>query len=62
LTNPPKGYSKDHPLIDYLKYKGFYTQKMLSQADLQRKTFVEDTLHSFVAVKPVVKFVNRTIG
>ncbi len=61
LTRPPKGYDKDNPAIEWIKCKGYYTQKMLNPSDLHAPDFVEQVLEAFRAVKPLIDFINRGI-
>ena len=58
LSRPPKGYEKDNPAIEWLKYKGYYTQKMLSEKHLLSVDFLRETIDSFQAVKPMIDFIN----
>jgi len=61
LTRPPKGYDKDNPAIQWIKYKGYYTQKMLDREDVLSDTFVEETIKSYRSIKPMVDFINRSL-
>jgi uncharacterized protein (TIGR02453 family) len=61
LSRPPKGYEKENPAIEFLKYKGFYTQQFLSDLDLSYKRIEEKIVGQFKAVKPLVAFLNRAI-
>ena len=61
LTRPPRGYTDDNPAIEWIKYKGYYTQKMMPAADLHKPEMVEDVLVNFKALRPLIDFINRSI-
>lgn len=61
LVRPPKGYEKDNPAIEWIKYKGYYTQRMLAPNDVLNNGFVNEVLAGFKVVKPVIDFINRAI-
>lgn len=59
LTRPPKGYQADHPGIQWIKFKGFYTQKILSEKEVLSPDLPVQILTGFREAKPLVDFVNR---
>ena len=61
LVRPPKGYEKDNPAIEWIKYKGFYTQKMLSEEELLSADLIKNSSEAFKAIKPMVDFINRSM-
>ena len=61
LKNPPRGFDKESPAVEYLKYKGYYTQKMLSAQELTQSAFVDQALRDLEAAEPLVKFINREL-
>lgn len=61
LSRPPKGFEKEDPAIDWLKFKGFYTQKNLSDADVLNDKLIQHIMPGYLTVKPLVDFVNGTI-
>jgi uncharacterized protein (TIGR02453 family) len=61
LSRPPKGFTKEDPALPYLKYKGFYTQKMLSDAQLVDEAFITAAESAYEAVKPMVDFLNQAL-
>lgn len=62
LKRPPKGWDADHPAIDFLKYKGFFTQRMISDRELTSEGFAENALKAFQSVWPLVQFLNDSIA
>ncbi len=61
LVRPPRGYNAENPAIEWIKYKGYYTQKMLGKKEILSDSFVRDTMKAFKALKPLVDFINRSI-
>lgn len=61
LTRPPRGYSDDNPAIDWIKYKGYYTQKMMPAQELHNEDLVKNILPGFKALNPMIDFINRSI-
>jgi uncharacterized protein (TIGR02453 family) len=61
LSRPPKGYDKENPAIEWIKYKGYYTQKMLQEPELLDPQLLPGTLEAYRSVKPLVDFINRGI-
>lgn len=61
LSRPPKGYEKDDPAIGWLKYKGFFTQKHLSDEEVLNDQLLDKILSGYKAVKPLVDFINGSI-
>ncbi|MEL6141534.1 MAG: DUF2461 domain-containing protein, partial [Bacteroidota bacterium] len=42
LKTAPKGYPKDHPAIDLLRYKHFYAMRNFSEKQVLSKNFLDD--------------------
>lgn len=61
LKNPPRGYEKDHPAIEFLKLKSFEaTHKFDISAALQ-KDFVATMSKKLIVLKPLNDFINRAL-
>ena len=58
LVRPPKGYDENNPAIDFIKMKSFIVSKTFTDAEVQNKNFVKNIAGSFVAMKPVIDFIN----
>ncbi len=56
LKSAPRGYDKDHPLIDDLKRKEHIGVKSLTDADILKPDFLESVVTSFSASKAYTKF------
>lgn len=61
LKTAPKGYPKDHPDIELLKYKGFYVMKSFSDEEVQSDDWLDDTLETFQALYPLNNFLNEAL-
>jgi uncharacterized protein (DUF2461 family) len=58
---PPKGYEDSNPAIEYLKFKGYYTQRFFGDNEVTAPDFVDTLSDSFLAVKPMVDFLNDAL-
>ncbi|TLU87360.1 MAG: DUF2461 domain-containing protein [Chlorobium sp.] len=61
LVRPPKGYESDNPAVEYLKFKGYYTQRFFSDDEVCDPEFTTQLANTFRAVSPVVHFLNRAL-
>lgn len=59
VKTAPKGYSKDNPNIDLLRYKSFVYMKQFSDKEAQSPDFPEKVLETFRAMKPYLDFLRR---
>lgn len=60
LSTVPKGYGKEHPLIEYLKLKSFIAETRLSDDELTKATLHKKTVAAFEALQPLLNFINRS--
>ena len=58
LTRVPKGYEADNPAAEYLKLKSFVALQQLDDKNLTSKDLLKNTLAAFVALQPLVVFLN----
>ncbi|WP_455198926.1 DUF2461 domain-containing protein [Kaarinaea lacus] len=56
LSNPPRGYPREHPLIDDLKRKDFIAVSSLTQKSVLAKHFMTDTIDTFNQAEPFMRF------
>jgi len=61
LKRAPKGYDETSPAIEWLRYKGYYTQRFFSDAELLTPDFADQLGESCRAVMPMVAFLNSAI-
>ncbi|NTV98964.1 MAG: DUF2461 domain-containing protein, partial [Chlorobiaceae bacterium] len=62
LSRPPKGFDASSPAIEYLKYKGYYTQRFFSDKEVISAGFADELLEVFRTVQPLVGFINRSLS
>ncbi|MGQ2984959.1 DUF2461 domain-containing protein [Flavobacterium sp.] len=61
LKTMPKGFTKDHPAIGFLKLKSFTATAKLTDKEIQDKDFVKKTAKKLLVLKPLVEFLNRAL-
>jgi len=52
VKSAPKGFSKDHPSIDLLKYKSFYVFKDFKDKEVTDKKFIKEVAKTYKAIQP----------
>lgn len=62
LTRPPKGFDPDHPMIEWLKMKQFFTGLDLKEEACHRKDFVNRIARYCKELSPLVDFLNKAMG
>ena len=61
LKTVPKGFNKHSPAIDYLRMKGFYTLRLLSDQEITSSDALQDILKGYLAVQPMIRFLNKAL-
>lgn len=62
LKNVPAGYEKDHPQAEYLKFKSWYLEYPITDAELyDAEAFVSRASELFRIMKPFNGFLNRAL-
>jgi len=61
LSREPKGYEKDNPAIEYIKFKSYLAMQPLSEEDLTGKGLVKKITTAFETLQPLVTFINRAL-
>lgn len=61
LKNPPRGYEKDHPAIDFLKLKSFESTQHFDFSEVLKKDFVQNMSRKLIALRPLNEFINRAL-
>ena len=61
LKTMPKGYSIDHPHIEYLKLKSFMAMHTFKDADVLQNNFIRKLIDSMKATKPLNDFLNEAL-
>ena len=58
LKTTPKNFGKDHPMIEYLKYKSFLAVSMLPDKQVTDPRYFDFVVKGFRAMKPLNDFLN----
>jgi len=61
LSNPPRGYAKDHPLMPDLKRKDFIALTPLSDAVVRSKSFYPKIVERFGEATPYMRFLCKAL-
>lgn len=61
LKNPPRGYDKDHPAIEFLKLKSFETSQKFDIEEVTKEDFVTKMSKRLILLKPLNDFINRAL-
>lgn len=61
LTRPPKGYDKDNPAVELLKFKHWTASFPLHDEDLTSDRLLDLTLSAMRAIKPLNDFFTRPL-
>jgi uncharacterized protein (TIGR02453 family) len=62
LSTAPKGYGKDNPALPYLKLKSFIAEAPVADEGLTKGSLHKKTLEAFLALHPMIQFLNRAIA
>jgi uncharacterized protein (TIGR02453 family) len=58
VKTSPKGYSKDHPYIELLRFKSFLAAKLISDKDVLSTNFFDHVMSAVRVLKPLNDFMN----
>ena len=62
LKNVPKGYDKEHPQAEFLKYKSWYLEYPISDELLAgSEMFLPKAIEIFKAMKPFNDYLNKAL-
>lgn len=59
LKTAPKGYPKDHPHVELLKYKSLIFMRQFTDKEAQSKEFPDMIQETFKTIKPFLDFLRR---
>lgn len=62
LKGAPRGFDKDHPLVDDLKRKDFITVTALDKSVVTSRTFLKEFIDVCKKNRPFMKFVTEAVG
>jgi uncharacterized protein (TIGR02453 family) len=61
LKTAPKGYAKDHPHIDLLRYKSYIVSHNFTDAEVTSKNFVKKVAETCKTLLPLNKFIKQAL-
>ncbi|RHX79643.1 DUF2461 domain-containing protein [Leptospira yasudae] len=61
LKTAPKGFSKDHPDLEWIQYTSYIVERNVSDADLLSKTFVKNTIESYRILQPFLNYLDGLV-
>jgi uncharacterized protein (TIGR02453 family) len=59
LKSVPRGFQRDHPMIELLKLKSYLVVKMISDKEVVSNEYFEDLIRTSKAMKPLNDFLNE---
>lgn len=59
LKTSPKGYAKDHPFVEYLRYKNFTVARNLSSEEILGTGFIDLLEEAFILSIPLREFLKK---
>lgn len=59
LKTTPKGFNAESPAISYLRMKGYYTMRKLTDKEVTSGVALENILGYYQEVKPLIRFLNQ---
>ena len=61
LQRAPLGYQPNHPMIEWLKYKSFYTGVEWNEKECYSIKFVDKVIDVYKDLLPLVRFLNDAL-
>jgi len=61
LTSAPRGYAKDHPAIDLLRYKQFFLKHKFTDKDICSPDFVHKVNDAFKKLRPYFNYMSEVL-
>ncbi len=62
LTRPPRGFDKEHPLIEDIKRKDFIAAKNMDLKEAMQPRFQQKVETAFKAATPLMQFLCKAVG
>lgn len=59
LSREPKGYEKDNPAIEYIKFKSYVALQPLTDEDMESAALLKKVTAAFETLQPLVEFINK---
>ncbi|MBI1803351.1 MAG: DUF2461 domain-containing protein [Ignavibacteriae bacterium] len=62
LQRAPLGYPADHPMVEWLKHKSFYTGVTWEEKTCHSPKFVDRVVRIYSDLLPLIRFLNSALG
>ncbi|MGL1889168.1 MAG: DUF2461 domain-containing protein [Reichenbachiella sp.] len=62
LKTAPKGYPKDHPFIELLRYKSFYVLKEFSDDEIEKEGFIDQAIATYKVANKFNEYLKNAIS
>ncbi|EMO25778.1 PF09365 domain protein [Leptospira interrogans serovar Bataviae str. HAI135] len=62
LKTSPKGFAKDHPDLEWVRYTSYIVEKKLKDEDFFSKSFIKNTIQSYKILQPFLVYLNKSIS
>lgn len=62
VKTTPKGFPKDHPAIDLLRYKQFWFEKSYTDAEVLSPNFLKQVNKDFKAIRPFFNYMSEVLS
>lgn len=62
LVRLPRGYAEGHPAWRWLRYQSFTASAPLTQRDVTNSRVIDTVVERFVAIAPLVRWLNAALG
>ena len=61
LKTAPKGFEKDDPAIELLRYKSFYVMKSFKDAEVYEPNFAKEVVKTFKVIRPWFDYMSEVL-
>jgi len=61
VKTAPKGYAKDHPNIDLLKFKSMYVFKEFKDSEVVAPGFIKEVVNTYKAIQPYFAYMTEIL-
>ncbi len=61
VKTAPKGFSKDDPNIDLIRYKQFYVQRTFTDAQVTSANFMDEIEQTYLALRPYFDYMSEVL-
>lgn len=62
VKSSPKGFDKNHPDIDLIKFKQFYVNKSYPMKDMMDKNFIKTIMKDYKVIRPYFDYMSDILG